>query len=344
MGQTPRRVITSLLTLGVIASSIGVADAARRSDADRVRSAIAYLAAQQQPNGSIPAFSPIGSTADAALAIVAAGTGKPQLHAALGYLRRQTVKGNVNSIGLEAKVVTALVAAGRDPRAFGDANLVKALRSTIDTDGRFGDAAVFDDALAMIALAAADVEVPPRAITWLLDAQCQDGGWQYDAPASLDEDEHCLSTTDPANDFFGSDTNTTSYVIQAVATWAGGPYAHDPFAFFHDIRDAAHHGYGYTWGFQTTDANSTALVIQAYVAAGLPVPGGVMQALRALRDPSCGGWSFTWVDDPNDPSASHPDDPNPGATIGAVLGLLQQPLPIGRLPVHGHATPLPGCG
>ena len=32
------------------------------------------------------------------------------------------------------------------------------------------------------------------------------------------------------------------------------------------------HGWGYTWGFETTDANSTALVIQAYAAAGTPVP------------------------------------------------------------------------
>ena len=341
MGRTPRRVITSLLTLGVIASSIGVADAARRSDAGRVRSAIGYLATQQQPNGSIPAFSPIGSTADAVLAIVAAGTGKQQLHAAIGYLRRQALAGHVSIVGLQAKVAAAAVAGGRDPRAFGGINLVKALRSTIDPNGRFGDAAVFDDALAVIALEAADVKIPPLVTQWLLDAQCPDGGWQYDGPALTDEDEHCFSIADPASDFFGSDTNTTSYVVQAIEAAGGAMYPHDPIAFFADIRDAAHGGWGYTWGFQTTDANSTALAIQALISSGEALPSGALAALRALQDPDCGGWSFTWLDDP---SGSIPDGPNPGATIGAVLGILRTPLPVEPGPVHGHAPAEPGCG
>ena len=341
MGPAPRRVITSLLAVGLMAGSIGAAEGARRSDADRVRSAIAYLATQQRPNGSVPAFSPIGSTADAVLSIVAAGTGKPQLHAALGYLRRQVLAGNVTTVGLQAKVAAAAVAAGRDPRAFGDSNLVKALRSAIDADGRFDGAAVFDDALAVIALEAAEVKIPPRVVDWLLDAQCPDGGWQYDGPALADEDEHCFSTTDPATDFFGSDTNTTSYVVQAIRAAGVGTYAHDPIAFFTDIRDAVHGGWGYTWGFQTTDANSTALVIQALVASDEALPSGALAALRALQDPECGGWSFTWLEDPN---GSVPDDPNPGATIGAVLGMLRTPLPVLPAPVHGHATAEPGCG
>ena len=82
MRRTRRRVVASLLSLGVIASlvvSAPIARAERRDDADRIDHAIAYLAAQQRPNGSIPAFSPIGSTADAVLAFVAAGSARTQL-------------------------------------------------------------------------------------------------------------------------------------------------------------------------------------------------------------------------------------------------------------------------
>lgn len=341
MGSTRRRVIASLSVIGVLAGTAGVAGASPRAAADRVRSAIAYLATQQRPNGSIPAFSPIGSTSDAVLSIVAAGVGKPQLRAALVYLRRQVLADRVSTIGLQAKVAMAAAAAGRDPRSFGDLNLVKALRATIGADGRFGDAPVFDDALAVIALEASGAKVPVRAVTWLLDAQCPDGGWQYDEPASPGEDEDCLSATDPANDFFASDTNTTSYVVQAIEAAGGGTIANDPFAFFTSIRDARYGGWGYSWGVETSDANSTALVIQAYVSAGMPLPRGAMAALRALRDTSCGGWSFTWVEGPDGPT---PDDPNPGATIGAVLGILRQPLPVPPGAVRGAATPRPGCG
>jgi hypothetical protein len=343
MGPTLRRVTTSLLTLGVLASfasPAGASNAATRTDTDRVRSAIGYLATQQKANGSIPAFSPLGSTSDAVLAIVAAGTGKPQLRAALGYLHRQVTNGKANTIGLQAKVVSALAAAGRDPRSFAGTNLVKAIRATLGADGRFGDAAVFDDALATIALEAAGVKVPSRATRWLLDAQCPDGGWQYDEPASTGEDGHCQSTTDPSNDFFQSDTNTTSYVVQAIEAHGGGTFTHDPFAFFTTIRDGVHGGWGYSWGVETTDANSTALAIQAYAAAAVTLPDGAMDALRALQDPTCGGWAFTWVDDP---SGSHPDDPNAGATIGAVLGILQQALPVPSGVVHGHVPADPTC-
>ena len=73
-----------------------------------------------------------------------------------------------------------------------------------------------------------------------------------------------MSTVRPTKDFFDSDTNTTSYVDPGVDAAGGATFATDPFAFFDAIRDGQRHGWGYTWGFQTTDANSTALVIQAY--------------------------------------------------------------------------------
>lgn len=340
MRRTRRRVVASLLSLGVIASlvvSAPIARAERRDDADRIDRAVAYLAAQQRANGSIPAFSPLGSTADAILAFVAAGVGEEQLSDALGFLRRRVAHGKADGVGITAKIVAAVVAGGGDPHAFGGMDLVQSLVDTLGPHGRFGGATVFDDALAVLALEAAGASVSEDSIQWLVSAQCDDGGWQYSKPASARDDEHCLSTVRPTNDFFQSDTNTTSYVIQAVDAAGGAAFAHDPFAFFDDVRDATRHGWGYTWGFQTTDANSTALVIQAYAAAGMAVPPDALAALRKLQDPSCGGWSFTWT-------GAHRTDPEPGSTIGAVLGLLQLPLPLAPEAVVGSAAPVPACG
>ena len=340
MRRTPRRVVASLLSLGVIASLVigaPMAHAERRDDADRIDHAVAYLAAQQRGNGSIPAFSPIGSTADAVLAFVAAGVGEEQLIDALGFLRRRVAHGKADGVGVQAKIVTAVVAAGADPRAFGGMDLVQAIVDSLGAHGRFDHAAVFDDALAVIALVAAGANVPDVAVHWLLDAQCADGGWQYNRPASANDDEHCHNTMRPAKDFFDSDTNTTSYVVQAIEAAGSATPTTDPFAFFDEIRDGQRHGWGYTWGFETTDTNSTALVIQAYAAAGMAVPADALAALRELQDPSCGGWSFTWA-------GSQRTDPDPGSTIGAILGLLQLPLPLAPGVAVGLAAAVPACG
>ena len=340
MRRTLRRVVASLLPLGVIASlvvSAPIARAERRDDADRIDQAIAYLAAQQRPNGSIPAFSPLGSTADAVLAFVAAGVGEQQLADALGFLRRRVAHGKADGVGITAKIVSAVVAGGGDPHAFGGVDLVQSLADTLGPHGRFDKAAVFDDALAVIALVAAGEPVPDVAVQWLVDAQCPDGGWQYNKPTSANDDEHCHNTLRPTKDYFDSDTNTTAYVVQAIEAAGGATFTADPFAFFDEIRDGQRHGWGYTWGFETTDANSTALVIQAFAAAGTPVPADALAALRKLQSPTCGGWSFTWA-------GSQRTDPDPGSTIGAILGLLQQPLPLAPGVAIGSAAPVPACG
>lgn len=303
----------------------------------RARTAVGYIASQQNPNGSIPAFSPIGSTADAVLSMVAAGRGKDAIHDALSYLRRQVEGGKVTSAGLQAKVVMAAVAGGRNPRLFGGANMVLSLRTLEQPDGRYGaDTAVFDDALVMLALEAAGRQPSANAVGWLAAAQCDDGGWQYDQPATSDDDEHCLSTSDPGSDWFESDTNTTAMVVMALGAAGGTATAADPFAYFTSMRDATHGGWGYTWAFADTDTNSTALVIQAYAAEGRALPSGAMAALKALQDTDCGAWAYSW-------SGVVPGDPDIGATIGGVLGVLKQPLPVPYAEVAKQAPATPAC-
>jgi hypothetical protein len=341
MGRTSRRVFACLVVAAIVAGAPGVGWAAPLTDPQRIERAAGFIASQQKPNGSIPAFSPVGSTADAVVSLVAAGSGRPEVRRAIGFLRRRVVANAVDTIGLQAKVVIALVAAGRDPRDFGGLNLVKALRASVLPSGRFGEAPVFDDALAAIALAGAGIAVPRPALDWLTAAQCADGGWQYDEPAADTDDEHCRSVAGPDTDYFASDTNTTSYVVQALgAGSAADPtFAADPFGFFSSIRDVGFGGWGYSWGVETTDANSTALAIQAYAAAGLAVPDGAMKALRALQFPRCGAWAFTWTEEAG---GAVRDGPNVGATIGAILGILRQPLPLSGA-AHGPGPETPAC-
>ena len=216
MRRTLRRVVASLLSLGVIASlvvSAPIAHAERRDDADRIDQAIAYLAAQQRPNGSIPAFSP------------------HRLHGRRGPgVRRR--RGRRGAAERRARVPPAAGRAreGRRRRAsrrrsWPPSSPAVAIRTRsaasiwcsrsstpLGPHGRFGTATVFDDALAVLALEAAGTPVSDDSIQWLVDAQCADGGWQYSKPASAHDDEHCLSTVRPTKDFFQSDTNTTSYV------------------------------------------------------------------------------------------------------------------------------------
>jgi hypothetical protein len=308
----------------------------------RARVAARYIASKQSDDGSIAAFSVIGSTSDAVLALVAARRGPKAIDKAISYLRNHV--DDADSIGERAKVALAAVAAGANPRRFGGANLVAEIRSSQQPDGRYGAATpVFDHAYAMLALvAAARVSPSPMASEWLRDAQCVDGGWQFDEPSAGTEDKHCNSGP---TDFFSSDTNTTGVAVQALDAAHGySGLQHNPFAFFVASRDARKHGWGYD-ASNITDANSTALVIQAYTARNKTLPMGAARALRALQYRLCGNnagaFAFHWEQDGQSYRKSNPDI---GATIGAVPGLLRRPLPIAHHDVTRPVPPRRRCG
>jgi len=263
MGTTLRRVASLFV---VCSLSVGVAGPASAviTDPQRAHRAMAYIGAQQQANGSFPGFSAIGSTADAVLDMAATGYGAEA--AAIAFLRRQVHAGHVTTIGLTAKVLMAAVAAGRDPSTFAGTNLLGHIIDAERPSGRYGDASVFDQALAMLAIKAAGQIPDAAAVTWLANAQCPDGGWQFDRPHRASENRHCRDVND-AGDFFRSDTNTTAYAVMALEG-LGASLASGPFPFFAALRDATYGGWGYTWGFRRTDANSTALVIQAILGEG----------------------------------------------------------------------------
>jgi hypothetical protein len=324
----------------LVALLVMPASASTATRTHRARHALRYIVRHQAQDGSIAAFSPLGSTADAVLAMVAAKRGPLQERRALRYLKRHLA--DATSIGLKAKVVMAAVAAGRDPRRFGNRNLVNAIKTSQRRNGHYGKGtSVIDQALAMLALTAAKVQPGHRAATWLADAQCPDGGWQFDAPYDPSTDSrHCHNRA--GSDFTRSDTNTTSYAVQALDALTTPVHpARSPFAYLRWVRDPIKHGWGYDQKTNLTDANSTALVLQAYAAAGRHHPRHAMRALTKLQYPACSGhfpfaFAFSWTKSRS--GGLKRTGPDVGATIGAVLGLLKQPLPVPSKPL---SKPIP---
>lgn len=339
-----RRMTACLAASAVLVAAGAPTNAMAATDSEqRARIGVGYLASKQEANGSIPAFSAVGSTADAVISMVAARRGAQTIVDAVRYLSGRVANGAVTSVGQRAQVALAVVAAGENPREFGGRDLVAQLRATEQSNGRYGRSTdVYEHALAMLALAAVDAGPSRAATAWLARAQCDDGGWQNDDPPGPDEDEHCLDRVDPGGDFFTSDTNTTGVAVQALEVGRGSAApARDPFDFFAAIRDPEFGGWGYTWGFETTDANSTALVVEAFAAAGRRLPSGALAALKALQYRRCGAWAYSWADDGRGGVVRTP--PDVGATIQAIQGVLQQPLPPEPVPVSKPAPDTDPC-
>lgn len=328
------KVVAVAVAAVVVASSVpaGAGPTSKR----RARVAARYVMAQQEDDGSFVAFSTLGGTADGVVSLVAAERGKRRVRRAIRFLKAHIEE--ATTIGLKAKVAMAAAAAGRNPRAFAGHDLISEIIDSQQPDGNYGGeslAEVFDHALAMLALTTVvDAPLDPdndsvAARQWLIDAQCRDGGWQFDEPASASEDEHCV---DPANpmDFDRSNADTTGLAVQALRGFLPELGA-DPFGFFEVTRDPEKNGWGYDASFPLTNTNSTALVIQAHAAAERDLPRGAMGALRALQRRLCGrkagAFSFTWEDDDGD-GRFRRTGPDLGATIGGILGLLRQPLPV----------------
>ena len=328
MHLASRRRLVACALAAALSAAIPQTAGALTANRQRALEGSSYVVSQQRANGAICAFSCIGSTADAIEALVAARTAPRAVRKALTYLRGQVERGHGAGVGLRAKIVMAAVAGGADPRSFGGTNLVAAIRVTEGADGRFGSAAVFDQALAILALRAAGVGASDQALQWLASAQCDDGGWQYDEPAAATENQHCRSTVDPGGDFFTSDSNTTSLAVQVLR---GGGRVNDALTFLSTLRDGSE-GWGYSQCCTTTDTNSTAMAIQAYVAAGAAVPSGGFATLGELQH-GCGAWPY---------QAGGPADI--GGTIGAILGILRQALPVRQLDAAYPLPPAHACG
>lgn len=337
----PLALVVSLLSPAVAAQIAGPVD-----------HALNYVAERQNEDGSFPSsFGSVhAATADAVLSFVAAGRGSKQVEAAMDWLEANLE--GVDTLGKKAKVVMAAVAAGRDPRKMGpeERNLVQEIRATETAEGTFTSSPysqVYDQALALLALEAADAAVHRDEVKWLADAQCPDGGWQFDQPWTQGEDSKCFDEErgggDPAlADYTASDTNTTGLVLQALAAVPRSvPLENDPFRWLANRRDPKKGGWGFDRSFRLTDSASTAIVLQAYAAYGRSGPKEARRALRALQRgcPGSGGFSQGWFEE--DGEIKKRPGTDLGNTVAAILGLVREPLPVEPKPyLEKLQTPL----
>jgi len=260
---------------------------------DPVETGLAYLSAQQQDDGGFTngfsEGSDLGTTCDVVLAIAAGGQDASARvsdggNSPLGYLYAQVAGGAVDTLGLKAKVVLALLATGQDPTAFAGHDLIAELNTAYDgTSGSYGGT-IFDQALVMLALFDAGQPIPDEAAQYLLDNQCTDGAWALFGGTTAGT----------------GDTNTTALAVHALLATGHHSEIGEAFAYFHRVQNSDG-GFPYQspsdYG-SDTDANSTAVVLQALLAAGEPLsnwtPGGTdpLGALVALHDPASG--AFVW--------------------------------------------------
>ena len=304
----------------VVGGPVGAA-----TDTRRARLAVHWLGHQQADDGSFPGFSPIGSTADAVVSFAAAKRAAEDIDEAMTFLEQREAE--IDDIGEIAKVVMAAEASGRNPRDFAGRDLVSEILASRREDGRFGEGTpVLHHALAMIALRAADAQVSDQERTWLLNAQCADGGWQFDEPPGPGDDEQCQ--TGEQDDFFASETDTTAYAVIALSgdkEWAKDD-PRSPFRFFRVRRDRVKGGWGYDAANPITSSNSTALVIEAYRTYGKKLPDGAVAALVKLQYRLCGerAGAFAFSYD-KEGRRYRKQGPDVGATIGGILGLVSRP-------------------
>ncbi len=254
------------------------------------RAAAQWLAGQFGPSGFIPVSGgsnpDYSSTAQSVLALAAANVDPALAHQALSFLAANAdayvIQSGADGPGQLAILILDTTALGQNPRQFGGNDLVARLLATQQTAGPdaglFGSAAqvtnfaagTFPQGLALAALAGAGIVGTPQihsAVSWLLGQQCSDGGWTGpDITANP-------CNGDPAN-FAGPDTNSTALALEGLA--AQGSLAADVGAKAVGYLTAVQNPDA-GWPFfpsapgtpQASDPDSTALVLQGLLAAGV---------------------------------------------------------------------------
>ncbi|HEX9438183.1 MAG TPA: prenyltransferase/squalene oxidase repeat-containing protein [Roseiflexaceae bacterium] len=317
-----KRVLFVATLLAVVAGTCGGVARASDDPPRAAQAAIGWLAPRQMADGSFPGFD-AGASADAIFAIASVGSDPNGVlkdgHSPVSFLGTQATSYASKSVAAASKLALAVITANKNPLDFGGQNLIASIVNGYDTKtGRYG-ATTTDHAFALLALASAGQPIPQAAIAALNGAQLPDGGWSFDGKTET-----------------GSDTNTTALAVQAfVAANPQGDLA--PIArlatakaitYLHSQQNADG-GFPYAKSAQygaDTDANSTAAVIQALVAAnedprGWRQSGGdPIDALLALQNPS-GAFRY---------QAALPDD-NDLATAQAVPALMLKPFPLKKV-------------
>jgi hypothetical protein len=325
----PRVALSVLLVLSILSAVTILPPASSAQEATPVSTnvaatqlaaASAWLRGQQDASGGFRGYADApdpGTTTDAVMALYAARDADPAaadaLAAAITYLDANGASYANTGAGQAAKLTLAAVTGGRDPHHFAGIDLLMAITAqpatpvAISIAGIYGDD-LYDHAIAILALAAAGETLPDAAVVPLRERQGGDGGWAFDG------------ATDPG----AADSNTTALVIQALV--ASG-HADDGMVargldFLRTVRAPNGTGFAYQGADPpVADANSTALVLQALLAAGEDPAaaewGNAPRALASFQAPD-GGLRYLAAD----------EAPNLLATVQGIPALAGLPLPV----------------
>jgi hypothetical protein len=151
-----------------------------------------------------------------------------------------------------ARTTLAVVAAEKNPRAFGGVDLIAKMRADEQDRGADGDQIgpyVNSHIWALIALESAGQAITAREVQWLVGQQNADGGWGW-APG------------------LASDTNDTAAAVQALIGAGQSPSSAPVTQALAYLRARQLPDGGFTYSGTKSDADSTAWVIQALRAGG----------------------------------------------------------------------------
>lgn len=304
--------IRLLLLFVVLLVGGGIARAQETGTGEAIDAAAEWLVTMHQnDDGGFSAFSSganaapsdVAGTADALLALAAVGRPVEELLAFLESQPEAVAETAAQSGGSAGKLVLALVAAGADPADVAGFDAVAALREQFGADGSANVADPYNQALAILGLAAAGEPVPQEATDFLLSLQADEG----ELAGSWD-------------DGFGTAGNPDATAMAVMALRAAGQAA-DAGALqaagdFLEQSQLESGGWGYAPGLPES-GNSTALGLQALSALGRDY-GAAMDALLAWQQPS-GAFAADFGDGPFDDFFT---------TLQALPALTGQPYPL----------------
>ena len=260
-----------------------------------------WLAAQVASDGSVnipgETFSVTTQTMYVADGLAASGQNRDALTRAMGYIATHVDEWVVNDgsgstvapIGSDlperlGELILLVHTVGGDPTHFGTpaTNLVARTQALygISVPDFYGwqepYSAVQDQGLVIMALNTVGASAPAAAAAWIVDQQCTGGaddpasigGWMSFRPTTNGVLDPCTAP-DPIN-YTGADTNSTAFAIQALVNAQNAAAVPAGLAFLHQAQSTSGpQAGGFPW-FTGGDAdpNSTALVIQALLAAG----------------------------------------------------------------------------
>ena len=228
-----------------------------------------------------------GLTADAVLALDAAGTGQDAAAAATQKLVDDPVGytgfGDPAEVyaGSVAKLLNIAVAQGIDPGAFGGFDVLGTLQGLEKPNGRFSDVSAFGDfsntfgqSFALIGLHRAGAPVSADARGYLLAQQCPGGGFKL-----YMDDAGCTTDAD-------ADPDATAMAVQAlIAVGGAATEAGDALDYLASAQGASG---GVSSPTQGVNANTTGLAGQAFLAGGRTAQARAAVAFLTSLQYGCG--------------------------------------------------------